>query len=70
MLKTIPQIRHQFHTVFPSDQAIYRAVREKIVPPGIAVRIGRRLLIDSEKLQTFFDNGGSALPGGWKREAE
>ncbi len=69
MRKTIPETCREFPKEFSSEQALYRAVREKLLPPGVAVRIGRRLLIDSEKLHVFLDNGGAALPGGWRKEA-
>jgi len=69
MLQTIPEICRAFPVAFPTEQSLYRAVREQILPPGVAVRIGRRMLINADKLQAFIDAGGAALPGGWKREA-
>ncbi|MBM3763703.1 MAG: helix-turn-helix domain-containing protein [Acidobacteria bacterium] len=69
MRKTISQTCQEYPAEFPSEQSLYRAVRENILPPGVAVRIGRRMLINTDKLQQWLDNGGQALPGGWKRES-
>jgi len=68
-LLTIPQTCRAFPVAFPSDQSLYRAIRERILPAGVAVRIGRRMLINPDKLTEFLDSGGAALPGGWKRAA-
>jgi len=70
MLKTISQTCRDFPVAFPSEQALYRAIRENVIPAGVAVRIGRRMLVNADRLQQWIDAGGSALPGGWRREAE
>ena len=47
--------------------------RERILPDGpggVVVRLGRRVFINLQRLEEFVANGGSALPGGWKRDAE
>lgn len=44
--------------------------REGILPPGVAVRLGRQWRIHPERLAAFIDSGGQALAGGWKREAQ
>ena len=35
---------------------------------GGAIRIGRRLRFDPEKLEAWLDSGGQALENGWKHE--
>lgn len=45
-------------------------VRIGLFPEGIVVRLGRQIRIDPEALDQFLRNGGRALPGGWRREAE
>lgn len=44
----------------------YDLAREGIIP---AVRIGRQLRFDSDRVQAWIESGGQALPGGWKRES-
>jgi len=41
-------------------------VRQKLLP---AIRLGRQIRIDKAKLEEFLENGGRALPGGWRRKA-
>lgn len=36
-------------------------------PPGVVVRIGRRVLFDEDALAEWIKGGGAALPGGWRR---
>jgi excisionase family DNA binding protein len=43
----------------------YELARLGIVP---CVRLGRTVLFDPERLAAFVENGGKALPGGWRRE--
>lgn len=69
MLKIITQTCREFPVAFTTEQPLYRAVRENILPAGVAVRIGRRMLINADKLQQWIDNGGQVLPGGWRKEA-
>ena len=52
-----------------SIDRFYGLVRQGIVPPGVVVRLGRHIRVNPEKLETFIENGGQALPGGWRREA-
>ena len=42
--------------------------RDGVLPPGVVVRVGRRLRVDLDALERFIDDGGRALPGGWRRE--
>ena len=69
MLKTVSEISREFSAAFPSDQSLYRAIREGVIPAGVTVRIGRRMLINADKLHQWIDNGGAALPGGWRKDA-
>jgi hypothetical protein len=68
MLKTISEISREFPTAWPSDQSLYRAIREGVIPAGVAVKIGRRLLINRERLVQWIEGGGQGLAGGWRRE--
>ena len=45
---------------------VYELARANILPH---VRLGRQLRFSPEKINEFIENGGQALPGGWKREA-
>jgi hypothetical protein len=68
MLLSINEFSRRNPEAFPSPNSVYTAVREHILPPGVAVRIGRKLFINEEKFAEFIDRGGASLPGGWKRE--
>lgn len=43
---------------------VYMAAREGILP---SVRCGRKVKFSEKALHEFVDNGGKALPGGWKK---
>jgi excisionase family DNA binding protein len=45
----------------------YALVRDKILPPGVYVRLGRQVRIDRVALEQFLAKGGAALSGGWRR---
>lgn len=45
---------------------IYEMVREGLLP---GVRLGRQVRISEDALRRWIQNGGQALPGGWKRES-
>ena len=45
----------------------YEMARQGILPHGVVVRLGRQLRVNEERLQEWLDNGGQALPGGWRR---
>jgi hypothetical protein len=44
-------------------------IRKGIFPPGVIVRLGRQIFVDTERLQDFIHSGGKALPGGWRLTA-
>lgn len=48
----------------------YDYVRRGVIPPGVAIRFGRCVYVDPEKLEEFIAAGGQALPGGWRKEAK
>ena len=50
-----------------TNARVYELIREGTVQ---AVRLGRQVRINPAILQTFVDQGGPALPGGWKRQSE
>jgi hypothetical protein len=39
-----------------------------ILPAGVVVKLGRHWRVNPERLEEFIDNGGQALPGGWRRQ--
>lgn len=47
------------------ESRIYDLIRQGILP---ACHLGRQVRIDSKALEGFIENGGKALPGGWKRD--
>jgi hypothetical protein len=50
-------------------QRFYALAREKMLPDGVVIRIGRTIRVDPARLETWIAAGGSPLPGGWRREA-
>ncbi len=46
---------------------VYELVREGLLP---CVRMGRAVAFDPDALERWIADGGSALPGGWKREPD
>jgi hypothetical protein len=53
-----------------TEQRLYGLIRENFFPVGVIVRIGRQIKINPERLEEFLLAGGSALPGGWRRQAD
>jgi len=51
-----------------SVQRIYELVRLRLLPPGVAVHVGRQVRVDESRLREWIAAGGSALPGGWRRQ--
>ena len=51
--------------LFISNERVYALAREGILP---CVRLGRQLRFSPGKISQFIENGGKALPGGWRRE--
>jgi len=45
---------------------IAQMAREGILP---GVRLGRQIRVNPDTLQSWIDNGGQALPGGWRKAA-
>ena len=42
-------------------------IRQGVFPPGVIVRLGRQVFVDTARLEEFIRAGGKALPGGWRR---
>lgn len=53
-----------------STQRVYEMVRTRVLPPGVAIRLGRQVRIDADALVEWLRSGGQALPGGWRREGD
>ena len=45
---------------------VYELIRLGLLPG--TVRVGRQIRVDPSRLDEFVRTGGSALPGGWRRE--
>ena len=45
---------------------IYEMARGGLLP---CVRLGRQVRISEDALRRWIENGGQALPGGWKQES-
>jgi excisionase family DNA binding protein len=46
---------------------VYELAREGILP---VVRLGRQIRVDEGRLIAWINDGGRALPGGWKRDPD
>ena len=43
---------------------VYDLIRQKLLP---ACRMGRQVRVEEETLRQWIADGGTALPGGWRR---
>ena len=43
----------------------YELVRENLIP---SVKLGRQVRIDAMQLDKWINDGGQALPGGWRKK--
>jgi excisionase family DNA binding protein len=50
-----------------SVYTLYALARSGVLPPGVVVRLGRRLRFDPEALDDWLRAGGASHPGGWRR---
>ena len=49
---------------------VYDLVAAGVIPAGVAVRVGRQLRIDTNRLESWIEAGGAGFPeGGWRKEA-
>ena len=51
-----------------TPKSMYAMIWRRVLPPGVLVRIGRKVKIHRERLFDWMNAGGQALPGGWKRK--
>jgi hypothetical protein len=67
MLLTVARVRESY---FPDlrEAGLYARVREGTFPLGVICHVGRRVYFNEGRLATWIEAGGSALPGGWRRE--
>ncbi|ELK43456.1 helix-turn-helix domain-containing protein [Brevibacillus agri] len=49
-----------------SKERSYAIARDGLLP---TVRIGRQIRVDQEQLNSWIQNGGQALSGGWRRNS-
>lgn len=54
------------HTGIP-ERRIYALVRDGLIP---VVKLGRQVRFAKQAIEKWIADGGTALPGGWKREPE
>jgi hypothetical protein len=52
------------------EKHLRELVERGVIPPGVAIRYGRRIFIDPKALEAWERGGGAGWPGGWRREAE
>ena len=45
-----------------SPWRVREMVRQGLLPPGVAVRLGRRIRVDLDRLEEWIAAGGAALP--------
>jgi len=43
-------------------------IGDGVIPPGVTVRLGRRIYIHRRRLDDWVSDGGSGFSGGWRRE--
>ena len=67
-MKRLETVQWAAEVLNVSPQRIYEMVRIGILPPGVAIRLGRQVRIDAERLMSWAASGGQALPGGWRKE--
>ncbi|MEW6047003.1 MAG: helix-turn-helix domain-containing protein [Bacillota bacterium] len=60
------RVPHVARVLDVTEDRVYQLVREGLLP---AVRVGRQIRFDADKLRDWIEQGGCALPGGWRREA-
>lgn len=53
-----------------TEARVYELIRQGIIPPGVAVRLGRQVRLDAEALAEWIQHGGQSLPGGWRSNPE
>lgn len=63
-LLTVPEVSEHLKI---SEARVRELGRLGLLP---IVRLGRQVRIDPERLDAWIAEGGQALPGGWRREAE
>ena len=68
-LLTVAEVRRDFLPSL-SEKRIYTLARERILPKGVVVRLGRKVFIDEAALVDFIKSGGAELAGGWRSEAD
>ena len=49
---------------------VYEMVRQGILPPGVVVHFGRQVRINEQRFRAWLDDGGQALPGGWRQQTK
>jgi excisionase family DNA binding protein len=65
--KTLEPVSYAALRLNITEARVYQLVREGML--GGVVKLGRQIKIDPDELEAFIKNGGQALPGGWKKEA-
>lgn len=65
MSSQLEKVEYAANRLNMSAARVYELIREGILP---AVRCGRQVRINPDALETFINNGGKSLPGGWRKE--
>ena len=63
-LMTVPEVASVLRI---SQTRAYALIRDELLP---ATHLGRQLRVSEAALRAWIAAGGTALPGGWRREAK
>jgi hypothetical protein len=62
---TAQDVAKRWPDLFETKDRVYQLARQGVIP---CIRLGSVVKFDLRKVAEWIDNGGSALPGGWRRE--
>lgn len=65
---TLQSLRYAAERLGSSLPRTTDMARRGILPAGVVVKLGRQWRVNPERLEQFIDDGGAALPGGWRRQ--
>ena len=66
--KVLESVSYAARRLNITEARTYQLIREGVLRG--AVKLGRQVRIDPDELEEFIKNGGQALPGGWRKEAD
>ncbi len=63
-MKKLVRVKDVAELLNVSAQRVYEMVRLSLLP---AIRLGRTIRFDMDKIEDWIESGGQALEGGWRR---